>query len=326
MLSTPYYTNILDVSPLYCERLVPRNYGAYDLFCLLTQLGTYLTKLGYVTKVTCVSVEEDGKMALKVQTSLVTPNSITLAQEKVTEIINNRPDYCLVYSSKLETKFPSTWVREMLPYINNVPKKFNPFIYEDDLYVDLSSESEYDKVYSNLIYHIRKLLKKRWRRGYVTYAAKIAKDWSLISVDEEGILFRPDWKDGRFAFDAAPFLLSRLEGNKYISLKLPPTLPIMHNVASLLQERNFYFVAQPLVGCYVFLRVENLHEAQALVDEIEEVAYSSVGVSYVENFSSLGEAEERELPFSVTYKNYGSMKPYVLSTIQGFNLPAPKLK
>lgn len=322
MLSTPYYRTFAQISATKCSNMAEPNFDPYLLFCLITQTGTFLAERGRSQDLSCVTREENGHMSLKIQTTL-SDEELVAAQDRVDEIISDRPMFCIVYSAKLEREYPQFWTREMLPFIS-CPPRYNPFVFEDNLYVDLSQEENFMTAYNDLLQNIRDELSERWKEGFVTYASSIALDWSLEAVDVDGNLYRPTWKDDRFASDMVEFLLSRLSGEKEIMIALKPSLPMFHNIASVLQGRNFYFINEPGKTCFIVVTVSNLSEAQNVTGLIEEAAYSVIGEVFTREFSSQQEAETLgENLNSVVYTNLGTLRPFVLSVLQGFNLPSP---
>jgi hypothetical protein len=297
----------------------------------LTQIGTWLAKRGKRGEVTCITQEEEGKMALKVKTFLTREEDILEAQEKLNEIVSQRPNFCIIYSSLLQNAHPAFWAREMLPFVDAVSPVFNPFVLDDDLYLDLSQEPDYFETYDGILRDIKRLLHERWSTGCVTFASSIAEDWSLVPIDEDNILYQATWNDDRFARDLVPFLLSRLAGSKELRIKIRPSLPMMHNVASVLSstEKSFYFIMDEEKkmldpGAYLVTFVNNLDEAHEVTNLVEEAAFSSIGECFTEKFASVADAEKRaqDLNSFVIYRNLGSPQPFVLSTLQGFNLPS----
>lgn len=332
MLSTPYYGTIASISYTKCSNEISRTFTPYTNFCLLTQIGTWLAKQGKDAQVTCVTVEEEGRMALKVKTYLTEEQDILQAQAKVNEIVSERPRFCIIYSSLLQNAHPAFWAREMLPFVDAVSPRFNPFILDDDLYLDLSQEPNYFETYDGTLRDIKRLLHERWITGCVTYASSIAEDWSLASLDDDNILYQATWNDDRFAKDLVPFLLSRLAGSKELRIKIRPSLPMLHNVASILSslERNFYFIMDEEKNrldpsAYLVTFVDNLDQAHEVTNLVEEAAFSAIGECFTEKFASIADAEKKaqDLASSVIYRNLGSSEPYALSVLQGFNLPSP---
>ncbi|SHO33330.1 Hypothetical protein BQ3484_262 [Cedratvirus A11] len=332
MLSTPYYATIVSVSATKCTNETERTFTPYTNFCLLTQIGTWLAKKGKRGEVTCITVEEEGRMALKVKTFLTREEDILEAQEKLNQIVSERPTFCLIYSSLLQNAYPAFWVREMLPFVDVVSPLFNPFVLDDDLYLDLSQEPNYFETYDNTLLDIKQLLHERWSTGCVTFASSIANDWSLAPLDDDDLLYQATWNDDRFAKDLVPFLLSRLSGSRELRIKIRPSLPMMHNVASVLSdtERSYYFIMDEEKkmldpSAYLITFVDNLDEAHEVTNLVEEAAFSSIGECFTEKFASVAEAEKKAEGLSsfVIYRNLGSPQPYVLSTLQGFNLPSP---
>lgn len=332
MLSTPYYATIVSVSYTKCTNQTERTFTPYTNFCLLTQIGTWLAKKGKRGEVTCVTQEEDGRMALKVKTFLTGEEDILEAQEKLNEIVSQRPSFCIIYSSLLQNAHPAFWAREMLPFVDVISPVFNPFVLDDDLYLDLSQEPDYFETYDGILRDIKRLLHERWSTGCVAFASSIAEDWSLAPLDDDNILYQATWNDNRFARDLVPFLLSRLAGSKELKIKIRPSLPMMHNVASVLSstERSFYFVMDEEKkmldpSAYLITFVKNLDEAHEVTNLVEEAAFSAIGECFTEKFASVADAEKRaqDLNSFVIYRNLGSPQPFVLSTLQGFNLPSP---
>nr|WIL04204.1 hypothetical protein Clen_274 [Cedratvirus lena] len=332
MLSTPYYGTIVSVSSTKCSNQTERTFTPYTNFCLLTQIGTWLAKKGKDAQVTCLTIEEEGRMALKVKTYLTKQEDILEAQEKLNQIVSERPTFCIVYSSLLQTAHPAFWAREMLPFIDTVSPSFNPFVLDDDLYLDLSQKVNYFEAFDATLLDIKRLMHSRWSTGCVSFASSIAQDWSLVSLDDDNILYQATWNDDRFAKDLVSFLLSRLAGSKELRIKIRPSLPMLHNVASVLTsiEKSFYFVMDEEKkmldpSAYLITFVDNLDEAHEVTNLVEEAAFSSIGECFTERFASVADAEKKaeDLNSFVIYRNLGSPEPYILSVLQGFNLPSP---
>lgn len=320
MLNTPYYNTIIEIPLTSCGNMSSSNYTPYNLFCLTTQIETFLAEKERSQVINRITIEEDGKMAMKFVTYLQ-GEELEMAQAEMDKIVNNSPFFCVLYSARLENKYPASWVRNLLPFIE-ISGYYNPYVYEDRLYVNLALTNDYMKIYDSLYKNVQKQLKKRYKQGCILEAQSIVNDWSLYAIDIDESLFIPTWKDKRFAPDITYFLHTRLYGDKIIKFKLPHSLPMMHNIALYL-HRPFYFVSEIEKPAYLFTEVENLQEAQEIADLVEEAMYSVIGQVYTKSFSSYEKAEKLNKENSVIYLDYGRRKPYTLSVLQGFNLPSP---
>lgn len=325
MLSTPYYQTIVNISPTQCGNQSSSNFTHYQLFCLITQAETFLAERGRSQDLLCVSVEEEGRMALRLKSTLE-GGDVKTAQERVNEIISERPFFCVLYSSRLESQFPQSWVREVLPYLP-VPADLNPFVFEDSIYANLSLSDNFRALYDTLVVYLKRKLKEWYAWGYVTGARDIASKWNLITVDFDKSLYVPSWNDPRFAPNMAEFLRGRIRGEEGITLTLPSSLPILHNVALVLEEikKPFSYVAEGDKPAVLFTQAGDLKEAEEVTDMVEDAAYSVIGEAFVKHFDSREEAvaEGEKIGNYVVYTNLGSLRPYVLSILQGFNLPPP---
>lgn len=332
MLSTPYYNTKVDISYTKCGNMSSSNYQPYNLFCLITQLETFLAERGRPQSLSCISVEENSRMELKVKTTLSDPSEISQAQAELDDIINNRPLFSLLFSVRLNQKYPQSWLRTILPFLP-LPSDFNPFIYRNNLYVNLALSDNFLVLYKVLLIQLEKTLAEWYDEGYVVNAEEIGKSWNLICLHdkdpfqleiENTSLYRPSWQDKRFAPQAVEFLLSRLRGEKEIVFTLLPSYPVLHSVALLLEEKKIHFTfilgEESWRKPRLITQVENLEEAVYVANLIEEASYNMVGEVEIKRFSSKEDAQREKGVNSVIYNTLGELEPYVLSKLKNFTI------
>ena len=320
MLSTPYYSTKVDVSSVRCSNMSSSNYQPYNLFCIITQLEAFFAERGRWQNLSCVTVEENSRMQVKVKTTLTSPSDIDQAQEELNDIISNRPLFCVLFSSKLNDRYPQYWLREVLPYIS-VSEDFNPFIYRDSLYVDLALTDDFSLTYKVLLDEIYNKLNIWYSSGYITNAASISEDWDLTPI-YKGELYAANWVDKRFAPSPVEFLYQRLSGCKKLVFEILPNLVVMHNISVEFNKYNLEFVfvfgEQTPYSPRLIISVDTLKEAFFVADLIDKASYAANGEAEILSYTTEEEAKENMTSDSTIYFVLGELEPYTLSTMKKF--------
>lgn len=316
---TPYYRTINNASVYECAEEPDVNYSPYTLFCfnskIIPSIHQYLRDIPDIDT-RLISSQTDDKMHLTLSIIKITSNIdevLTLNERQRTHIsalidrfTSDLTNTCvLIPRDKIinlpdGTPIPPAWTAGMLPYINfngvNVrgtplTDLIDPFVDELGLQADLSRYPDYLSAYNEITGYAIRQLQRRYLEGYILDASSISEAWSLEPVDNEGRLFRPNWSDSRFANRMVDFLLSRIDGDKYITLTVGANKVRRHFISVAMTENrldnDYYFQNDTLK-----VSVNNLFEARSISAIVETTISKAVGVVsvYDDNADIIGDS------------------------------------
>jgi len=287
------------------------NYTPYTLFSLKTRLQAGIDAiLGNGIDIRMISQELRNRMILTLifyrgNTEVIPEPEI---ERKIQDLVDvettERTSYSLIFTSARGLVLPSgrvvspQWVSSMLPFVNTARQhphgvdiycastlrtmrggdkflhkvQFHP----QGIFGDLSSIIDYKKFSIQMGSQIREELIQMYQSGYVLNPDdKIAAAWELKSVNVEVGLFRPMWKDERFAHPLADFLQQRIRGHDTIILHVSENWATRHFVASaLLTLRKQFFFS----GDHVHVNCYSLRAARKIVAAIDDAVATAVGL------------------------------------------------
>lgn len=282
LLSTPYYNTLLESHVLGCDDEPDFNYGPYELFCLNTRLYPKVYEVyDRDIEIILVDVHKNNRMWTKARLDRITdatfndpiPNTQLkyckdkhiILQNYLDTIITTNSKYCLVDRKELyiisRKRYPKGWFNEILGYIN-LPTEYNPFIQPEGIYLSFNPKSNYKKAYNEVVKLILDTIEQYYKEGVVYGAEHIAENWGLERLDIEVYkpkIFKPIWKDSRFAKDITRFLIDRVNGEQHIKIKVSDNLVKRHHIASVLSQNK---IEMGFEGSYIKIPVNNLEDAQ----------------------------------------------------------------
>ena len=229
---TPYYRDMGTDTPGHLQLLAGSNYTTYDLFTLSTKFKSYAQE---DIDISFTAVELNGKMRITLNILKggeyipINKEAQTKYQNLVDFCLDKYPNYCIVYDNQYplyikDKIIPHSWIKDVMGYLNF---DIQPIIEEGRIFVDLSNEIDYNEIFNKLNESIINQLEKYYEDGYYLLPSnsELIEKWNLIpnpEIQEEKInLYKPDWKDYRFAPDPVFFLNQRIQGNFYIEIRLP---------------------------------------------------------------------------------------------------------
>lgn len=259
VFALPWYRTVPQVPPsVYCVEQGDLNYTPYNVFCLKTRLSDFVSQVVGEVVFSFLSFYTGNKMSLNLvlsqyvsaveyrsafQTMNVSPDQRRLIEQKINDILTVDPLACLLISPDINLvtlggdRIPNPWIRQVLPFVM-VDAQYRPFVNDDGYHVDLSAwtirtpeevevdveEMLYDEKYQQLQAEVVEKLRDMYDDGYfVVYgrlSSEIADKWGFIPVDNEGQLYRPNWRDRRVTTNLVEFCLARVRGEEFIRLPI----------------------------------------------------------------------------------------------------------
>jgi hypothetical protein len=225
ILKTPFKRKVRDPSNIQC---VPESdVNPYTLFCIRTRFVRIIEKstnhavdVYFFTEYS----ENIGNIMVKVDIIGVEKKSLTssLLQEILDDVIKNHNYFCLLFHSNVKvflddgSEISQEWIKEIFKSLFEeiLSKKINfPLIIEEEeVFVKLPSDTEYNVIYEDLQMLIVNKIKMLYRQGAIINVSKdIIKNWRL---KRKGSFFYADWKDRRIAKDITKFLIEKRNGVK----------------------------------------------------------------------------------------------------------------
>ncbi len=213
-------------------------------------------------------------------------------EKRLNEITSKDIDYALIdveelYNSSVN-KYPFSWFASVFEFALT-DTSYNPFIAPEGIYLTFNPNSEYKKAYYTVCQDILKRIDTFYKSGVVVLKedAPLIKNWNLIQIDEDGLLYQAGFVDHRFADNMVDFLLQRVQGDEYISFKLPNNLTKRHGIIATLQGNGF----NPFVeNSFLKIKCDDLINARkiaSLIDAGYAMTYGRVMIVPVSRMSEV---------------------------------------
>ena len=237
-------------------------------------------------------------------------------EKKLNEINSKDIDYALIdveelYNSSL-IKYPFSWFTSVFEFAFN-DTLYNPFISPEGIYLTFEPNSEYKKTYYQICANILKRIDEFYKAGVVVLkeGGDIIKKWNLINIDSDQMLFQAGFVDRRFADNKVDFLLQRIQGEEYISFKLPNNLAKRHGIIAGLQAEGII----PFVeNSYLKVKCKDLNAARkaaSLIDAGYATTYGRVMISPVSRMSEVflysEYCQKNDIGVRIAYYNDGNI-------------------
>lgn len=211
----------------------------------------------------------------------------------------------------------------------NYYDSYNMFINEDGIYLKFNPVSDYKTAYNQVVGKILDTLDKYYADGVVYGASNIAYDWKLERMDNNEVvprLYKPTWKDSRFASNLAMFLKDRIGGNQYIKIKVSDNLVDRHYISLRLSTEGVTMIFD---GNYIKIPVKDLDEAQYVTSLVlssqnknpggKVVTYATTRPSWI-YFYMEAASKLFDQPSMTGYQTSDPEKPFMFSCIVDNNL------
>ena len=349
-LTTPYYRSLTIIPAEGCADQSTSSYTPYDIFCLQTRLYPIVYQMlgrNVLLLFEDEYVNERMELVLKLvrvgsaQNFLGTMDHVKL-KKKQQKILNEAIDkitaehmgYCLIDKQELLLSvgkiYPTHWFYTMMEYVI-LPIEYNPFLSsarysgnESDrggIYLTFNPESDYKTAYNSVCKLLLDTIAKYYEEGVVYRPYSIIDSWSLEQVDTQtNRLYRPTWRDDRFAPNLVEFLLRKIQGDPYIRLPISSNLVTRHYIASILNE---YEIAVIFEGDYARIQVNNLEEAQKIASLVTSVTgLGSDQKVVIRNLAGQVESFMNSIPPEInciSYQTSNIEKPYTVSCLVDLN-------
>lgn len=337
ILLTPYYRTLASVD--YCpEQLEDANYTPYQLFCLQTRLAPHLPPGVVISFPTIEDVLESGVQIMRVILVLSSPQSKEdqeRLQGVVGKIIGEFPTHCALYNTQDRLfvgrkSIPRQWIRTMLPYLE-IPERYNPFIEDGLLLVDLSQDFNYDDVHQELTLSLIQQLQTHYRDGVIVCSQDFAQRWGLIShSDGDYGLHRADWNEPTIIRDRTQFLLDRLHGLRWCRFHLKTVTSAAeeqstwHRIVEGLRDLSFPLDGIIFSGCGILIdswiinNLEILQQVGAIFYQAWMRSHFDVETIPVRSLDHAQEVKDqllndRSLEDIVIYNTGDRLRPYTVS-------------
>lgn len=280
LLSTPFYRTLASV-PVGGDSSEPEyTYRPYNIFLIETRLYPVVYKMfGRDIDLLFKTVHENNRMSLKIQVIQIPEGDIEpgplaeveMSQEQFDElqhqldlILTENMNYSLIdkdelYRSSGKT-YPRGWFNIMMEYIE-IPSKYNPFIQQEGIYLEFDPEADYKYEYYQIGKMLLDTMEKYYQNGVVYGGKEIADRWNLKRVDYDELqpkLFRPLWKDKRFAPNPVEFLTKKIHGDNVIRIRVSDNLVRRHYIANTLSREQ---IPMKFEGSYVLMPANTLADA-----------------------------------------------------------------
>lgn len=367
MLSTPYYRTLTLTHSLGCDDLPDANYVPYDIFCLETRLyplvysllnhntqkkseGEFISTEKYAgIQLLFKTVFENQRMELKIEIQKIVhiendearANSvIDLSEEvkqklqnKVNEITSKYIGYCIIDHEQLylsaRRKYPLGWFNSVLRYVP-LSSAYLPFYHESATYLMFNEYSDYKTQYNIINNYILDTIDTYYEQGVIYGASAISKNWNLERLDISEVvskLYKPLWSDKRVAPDITSFLLERLQGNKFIRIKVSDNLVKRHKI---ILEMSKYRIPVIFENGYIKIECNNIEDAQYFASIVHAAENTAVGQVITKKLDSMEmvnlyvDTANKLLnyPECVGYQTSNTNKNFVFSCLVPINSPS----
>lgn len=239
---------------------------------------------------------------------------------KINEINSYEPNYALIDVEELYNSMPTinnmcipfSYFATMLQY-TGIDSSYNPFIRPEGIYCTFNPNSEYNIAYNEVCKFLVSRISEFYSRGAIVFSNlnstnfkdELIKNWHLVAIDDEEMvktIFEPLWTDERFAKNKVDFLTLKLQGDPYISLKVPDNFVKRHGIASMLQKYKYSFIFE---GSYLKAEAKNLHEAYSITSLVEYGMHGSKNGSRKVMVLAASRLSEIYLYFEYANKKFG---------------------
>lgn len=272
----------------------------------------------------------------------VTQDQRLLIQNKIDEILTVNEEACLVFPINSEARtlkgdgIPKWWTKQILPFVS-LNSAYRPFCDSDGFHVILADwvdtipgsevviKESYDDKYHRILRNIVAQIQKMYNDGYVTIYnpdKAVLTAWELIPMDDDGVLYKPNWKNPRMIPNLVEFILARVrqESSFYISIASDDTpedvLAVYYHFIA--QELNQKGVQFKFCGFMIELQVDSvgtISKLQELWSGIQEAKTKQdmAGILKIETMQGPSSVRQQSC---VSYSTFDLFKPFVLSCLE----------
>lgn len=267
LILLPYFKNIAyDDMP----ELVS-NFEHYDLFRIRTWMQRYVNDIiRDQVDINYVTTERDGRMQY-VMEIMKGKDRYPLYLEQVQSIksylneIINREDVLMDLSV---LNLPKYWIDWMIPFvITKIEPKLQPSVQDLGISVILDRYGFIDN-FNSLFLEIDNLLQSMYSEGYIIDAEKIADNWKLERIWNN--IYKPTWRDNRFAPIMVDFLMRLLSGDNRIYIFIKPSYVLRYKINEVIDNAVFYDFKMSFTA-------DSVDEAMEKIDKIESLSANSDG-------------------------------------------------
>lgn len=269
LIALPYTKNISNDNSL--ELIV--NYEHYDLFRIRSWLQRFVQDLiKDQVDINFITAQRDNKMQFFVEV-MKGKDKYPLYLEQIQEIksylnsiINSERRDVLMDLSVCN--LPKYWIDWMIPFVTTkIDPKLQPRAENLGISLVLPRYGYLDE-FNHLYIEITNLLQSLYTEGYIVNADRIAKDWKLERVWEN--VFKPTWKDNRFAPVMVEFLMKLLAEDNRIYVSIKPSYVLRYLINEYIGNVIFY-------DFKVSFTADNIEDAMRKADTIEKLSAKSHG-------------------------------------------------
>jgi hypothetical protein len=255
------------------------NYTPYNLFCLHTQIyPVIMSLLGKNSGIRFESKHHDNKLYVyiipikegeRIKLTVFQKDLITTVMNEATTV--NKLNFCVLITADLKIIsrygiIPYDYKRSILEYIN-IEEKYNPYIRDGHVYINLIEEENYDKIYNEILINVMTQISTFYEKGYILHCDRIKDNWRLISQDEDRELFSPNWWDERiFKYQSPVEFFMNLLDNNFIEIEVGYDMLIRHYISIKLINDKFAYKNSKL-RC----QIDSYEELKKLLGYIEYV-------------------------------------------------------
>lgn len=267
------------------------------------------------------------------------PEQRKIIENKINEILTNYPEACLlmnwnlqIYSESGQT-IPKEWIQQILPFVD-LDSKYQPFYTNDGYHIILSDWDQlqrgiddtntsqpsdivksYLQMYSTLYMKVVNTIKKMYDDGYVLIISPnttLLQDWSLIPVDEDGILYKPNWKDTRITRNLVEFITNLIQNQNTIRLHIGRDDTQRHFIAKILTSNSIQF---SFMGSYIKIQAINISHVKRVCTLIDsaKAQKDQIGILKLkETFDPTFYLNED----CIKYQTHNLLRPYTISCLE----------
>jgi hypothetical protein len=318
VLTTPYYRTIIEVPVNTCVELNDVSYTPYNIFCLMSRFQYWVSKQNKDYIASPISTDISGRMILTIRI-FYNNNQVVMSEEEeekyqkqINRIINNHPNHCLLIHNNSFPQYPVNWINSMIPYLS-IEQKYQPFIIDGSLLIDLSFDKNFDLIYDKITYDIIKQINTFYDQGSLVTTEDFAKEWGMQKYNKD--LYKSIWFDPFLASDRILFYYERLSHLPY-KFEIGDNFVARHYVAKAVPngvfDGKYYYIADKTFGYINALEISNKIQSALRLSE------GKVSVMYLTDINKSVMLERKILSFYpksdiVVYQIRDHLRPYAIS-------------
>ena len=271
--------------------------------------------------------EPDSILEFNSENISCTQNQRFIIENKINEILTIEPEACLLISPTVKLNsidnvhIPTDWIKQVLPFVQ-LDSKYRPFYTNDGYHVILSDletsediEGSYLQIYLMLYDNVTKKLLEMYNDGYIPIFSpnkNLIDNWALIPIDDEGMLYKPNWKDLRITNNLVEFLTNLISGDKNIRIYIGRDDTQRHFIAQALNKNSVKF---SFMGSYIKIPAIDISNTKKICTIIDN-AKSQNNRSAKLNLKNTNDPTPINSENCIQYQTQNLLRSYTISCLE----------